>query len=187
MKYRVNLYREREERAVRFRQGLVRGALVGGVVGLEVLLIVLLVIAGFRMRSVGNELRQSVSDLETRAQLKPASEDLQEMRTLMRTRLSRVDWTGILGAVAASAPREVVLTEIRGGMGGRRGRMDGMELEGRLVGSSRELAPVFAFVEALKADSTLASTFPSVDLGKARGQGSTFLIICRREGMENGS
>lgn len=187
MKYQVNLYREREERAVRFRQGLVRGALVGGAVGLEILLVGILLVSGFSMRSRGREMDRIVDRLESEAGTKPDRADLQELRTLVRARLGRVDWTGVLGAVAAAAPPEVILTEMRGDMGGRRGRMDGLELEGRLVSNSRELAPVFAFVEALKADSTLAAVFPSVDLGTAKGQGSTFLIICRRDDAEVGS
>jgi Tfp pilus assembly protein PilN len=186
LKYQVNLYREREERAVRFRQGLVRGALVGGAVGLEILLIILLVVSGFSMRNRGRDLDRIVDNLEQEAETKPDRADLQELRTLVRARLDRVDWTAVLGAVADATPPEVVLTEVRGDIGGRRGRIDGLELEGRFVTPSRELAPVFAFVEALKADSTVSAVFPSVDLGTAKGQSSTFLVICRR-GEEPGS
>jgi Tfp pilus assembly protein PilN len=187
LKYKVNLYREREERAVRFRQGLVRGALVGGAVGLEVLLVALLLVAGFSMRNRGRQLDRIVDTLEQEALAKPDRDGLRELRSLVRARLDRVDWTAVLGAVAAATPPEVILTEVRGDMGGRRGRIDGLELEGRFVGQTRELAPVFAFVEALKADSTLSAVFPSVDLGTAKDQNSTFLIICRRGSEEPGS
>lgn len=184
MRYRVNLYREREERALRFRQGLLRGTLMGGAVGLEVILVGLLLFAGFQMRSRADDLRQVVAELETRAREKPDPDGLRDLRTLLRARLARVDWTGVLHAVAEATPKELLLTEIRGGVGGERGRMDGMELEGRLIVSSRELEPVFAFMEALKADSLIASRFPSVDLGTAQGHGTTFKIICRPSASE---
>jgi len=73
----------------------------------------------------------------------------------------------------------VILTDVRGGMGDRRGQIDGIELEGRLLGSSTDLSPVLRFIEALKADSVLAPVFPNVDLGKARGQGNSFQVVCR--------
>ena len=105
---------------------------------------------------------------------------LNELRTLIRARLDRVDWATLLTRVADAVPPELVLTEIRGGMGGQRGRMDGIELEGHQVGSTADLAPVLSFIETLKADSVLALTYPVVDLGTAKGQGNTFQIVCRR-------
>lgn len=180
LKYRVNLYREREERAIRFRQGLVRGVLMGTVVGLEVLLIGVLVVTGANMHRQAEELHRSVDALEAQAREKPDEARLNELRTLLRARLERVDWATLLTRVADAVPPQLVLTEIRGGMGGARGRMDGIELEGRQVGSSGDLDPVLAFIETLKADSVLAGTYPVVDLGTAKGQGNSFQIVCRR-------
>lgn len=180
LKYRVNLYREREERAIRFRQGLVRGVLMGTVVGIEALLIGVLLVTGANMHRQGDELRRSVTALEAQARNKPDEAGLNELRTLIRARLDRVDWATLLTRVADAVPPELVLTEIRGGMGGQRGRMDGIELEGHQVGSTADLAPVLSFIETLKADSVLALTYPVVDLGTAKGQGNTFQIVCRR-------
>jgi len=180
LKYRVNLYREREERAIRFRQGLVRGVLMGTVVGIEALLIGVLLVTGANMHRQGDELRRSVTALEAQARNKPDEAGLNELRTLIRARLDRVDWATLLTRVADAVPPDLVLTEIRGGMGGQRGRMDGIELEGHQVGSAADLAPVLSFIETLKADSVLALTYPVVDLGTAKGQGNTFQIVCRR-------
>jgi Tfp pilus assembly protein PilN len=180
LKYRVNLYREREERAIRFRQGLVRGVLMGTVVGVEVLLVGVLVVTGANMHRQGEQLRHSVSVLQTQAREKPDEAGLAELRTLIRARLDRVDWATLLTRVADAVPPQLVLTEIRGGMGGQRGRMDGIELEGHQVGSGADLAPVLSFIETLKADSLLAQSYPVVDLGTAKGQGNTFQIVCRR-------
>ena len=75
-----------------------------------------------------------------------------------------------------------MLTEVRGGTGGIRGRLDGLEIEGRLAGASRDLSPAFAFIESLEADSLLADRFPVIDLGTAKGRGNSFQINCRRAG-----
>lgn len=186
MKYRVNLYREREEKALRFRQGLLRGAILGSAVGVEFVLIGILLVSGVEIHRRVVELRSSVTRLELQSRNKPDNEGLMDLRKLVRSRVSRVDWTSTLDRVAASIPPGVVLTEIRGGIGGQRGRMDGMELEGRVIRESRDLSPVFVFMEALKADSVIVNRFPSIDLGTAEGQGNSFKIICRPEG-ESGS
>ncbi len=179
MRYRVNLYREREDRAIRFRQGLVRGALIGVVVGLEALMIGVLLVSGVQMQRQSRELERSIGVLQNQAGQKPDSAELQELRTLMRARVGRVDWASMITAVSRCTPAEVILTDVRGGMGDRRGQIDGIELEGRLLGSSTDLSPVLRFIEALKADSVLAPVFPNVDLGKARGQGNSFQVVCR--------
>lgn len=184
VKYRVNLYREREEKALRFRQGLLRGAILGSAVGVEFVLIGILLVSGVEIHRRVVDLRESVSRLELQAGNKPDNEGLQDLRKLVRSRLSRVDWTSTLDRVAAAIPDGVILTEVRGGIGGQRGRMDGMELEGRLLRQSRDLSPVFLFMETLKADSVITARFPSIDLGTAEGQGNSFKIICRPEGEE---
>jgi ABC-type lipoprotein release transport system permease subunit len=181
VRYRVNLYREREDRALRFRQGLVRGALIGIVVGVEALMIGVLLVSGIQMQRQTRELERSVTALQNQAAQKPDSADLQELRTLMRARVDRVDWASMLTAVSRCTPAELILTEVRGGTGDRRGQIRGIELEGRLLGSSTDLSPVLRFIETLKADSVLAPVFPYVDLGKARGQGNSFQVVCRPE------
>ena len=187
LKYRVNLYREREDRALRFRQGLVRGVALGTVVGLEFLLIAMLLFSGIQMKRQAAELSMSLARLETPVGPKPDSAALLELRTLVRARLARVDWASTLSAVSKAAPPGVVLTEVRGGIGGVRGRLSGIILEGRLVGSSRDLSAAFEFIEALKTNPVIAESFPIVDLGTAKGQGNSFQIICRRGGENSPS
>jgi Tfp pilus assembly protein PilN len=180
VKYRVNLYREREEKALRFRKGLVRGAVLVGVVAAEAVLLGLLLASGLEMETKAREMRRQVSGLEARVKSEPGKAGLQEMRTLLRARLARVDWATTLSAVAEAVPAEIVLTEVRGGIGGEHGRVEGIEIEGRLAPGVADLAPVFAFMEALKADPVVSQNFPRVDLGTAKDRGNTFQIICRR-------
>jgi Tfp pilus assembly protein PilN len=181
VKYRVNLYREREEKALRFRKGLVRGAVLVGVVAAEAVLLGLLLASGLEIEGKAREMRREVAGLEERVRNQPTKAGLQDVRILLRSRLARVDWATTLSAVAEAVPAEIVLTEVRGGIGGERGRVDGIEIEGRLTPGTSDLAPVFTFMEALKADPVVSRNFPRVDLGTAKDRGNTFQIICRRE------
>jgi Tfp pilus assembly protein PilN len=175
----VNLYREREERALQFRQGLVRGVVLGVVAGLEILLIAMLLVSGQQLKNQADRIRTSVTALETRMGPRPDNQELHQLRTLIRSRVDREDWASTLSAVAAAVPPGLLLTEVQGGVGTQRGSINGLELKGRLEGTDRDLAVVFAFIAALEADSVIATRFPVVDLGTAQGRGNSFQIICR--------
>jgi hypothetical protein len=184
VKYRVNLYRERHEKALQFRRGLLRGALVTLMITVETSLLVVLFVSGFQMNARAAVLRREVETLEARARRPTEEVELEDVRLLLRARVQRIDWAPTLSAVAHATPSGVVLTEIRGGIGGEHGRMDGLEIEGRVSGRSLDLDPVLAFIEALQADTTLSGAFPRVDLGTAKDRGNTFQIICRRGAVE---
>ena len=182
LRYRVNLYREHEERALRFRQGLVRGTVLGVVAGLEILLIAMLLVSGQQLRNQADRIRTGISSLDARMRPRPDNQELHQLRALIRTRVDREDWASTLSAVASAVPPGLLLTGVQGGVGTQRGAINGLELKGRLEGSDRDLSVVFAFIEALEADSVIARRFPTVDLGTAQGRGNSFQIICRPGG-----
>lgn len=187
MKYRVNLYREREERALRLKRGLIRGVALGVVVGLELVLVGLLVVSGFEMRSRAHELTRSASAVESRIDHVSDNPEYWEARRLVQARLDRVDFAALLHSINQAMSDEVILTEVRGGRGGNLGRVDGLELSGRVRGGEGDLSPVFAFMEALRADSVLTAVYPVIDLGKAKGQANNFRITCRPDGERKAS
>ena len=183
MRYRVNLYREREARGERVRKGVLRGAALGIVVAAEVLLIGALVISGFQFRERAQSLRRTVESLESR--IEPYREDagLPAARALLQNRVERVDWSVIMAALAENTPDNVVLTKVRGGRETGRGGLNGLEIEGRITGGARDLSPVIAYVDSLRSNPVLTARFSRIDLGEARGgTGQNFQVICRPSG-----
>jgi hypothetical protein len=179
VKYRVNLYRERGERAGRFRRGLFRGSVVGVVVGVEILLIGLLLVSGFQLRERSEQAKRLMEAMKRQMETAGELPGTPSGRALLAARVGRVDWATSLSRVAEAVPDRIVLSEIDGEARTGGGRVD-MTVKGR-VASGRDLGPVFEFLNALRADSTLAATFPSIDLGTARGEGEQgFIILFRR-------
>jgi hypothetical protein len=181
VKYQVNLYRERLQRAAVVRRGILRGSVLGGLVGLDLLLIGFLVISGFQMRARARDLQATINAARTEA--KPAAETRETTlaRKIAETRLGRVDWSVVLGAVASALPNDLILTRIDAGNGSSRGTLDGMNLEGRLLGNTHELNSVIDFMQALRDSSSVSAQFPLVDLGTAGGQGlQAFEVVLRK-------
>lgn len=180
MRYGVNFYRERVARGARVRRGLLRGAGLGLVVGIEVVLLVGLVISGFEFRSQARSMRREVATLESQSRPYRESPALPAARALMQARLARTDWTPVLVAVAETTPRNVVLTRVQGGVGKGRGELRGLDIEGRLLGRTRDLSAVIAYMDSLRANPVMRERFPRIDLGKAKGgTGRNFRIVCR--------
>ena len=181
MKYQVNLYPERVQRAATVRQGILRGSVLGVVVGAELLLIGLLVISGFQVRGRVNELRASIVALEARAHEAPETAEIRMARQLVQERLDRVDWASTVETVARALPADLILAQIDAGTGRGRGGLDGMDLNGRSLSGSTDLGSVIAFMQALRDSATITRRFPLVDLGTAGGQGrQDFHVVLRR-------
>ena len=146
MKYHVNLYPERLQRAAVVREGILRGSVLGIVVGVDLLLIGFLIISGFQVRGRVRDLRVAVAALETHTHEAPETAEGRIARQLVQARLSRVDWATTVDAVARTLPNDLILTKIDGGTGTGRGRgnLDGMNLEGSILGGSRDLNSVIA-------------------------------------------
>ena len=184
MKYRVNLYRERGERAGKFRRGLFRGSIVGVVVGVEILLIVLLLVSGFQLRERIAGHRRMIAIMQKQTAELADMPGATVGREILKARASRLDWATTLARVTEALPDRVVLSEFTG-----ESRLTGLErvelsVKGK-VASGRDLAPVFEFLTALRADSVLTATFPSIDLGTAHGEGEQgFIILFRRAPAE---
>ncbi len=115
MKYRVNLYRERQDRSVVLRRGLLRGAAFGVAIGVEVLLIGFLALSGFQIRERAAGVQGDIARLRSAAAPAHESADLQLARQIVQARLDRVDWSVMLGAVSNSLPRDLILNQVRGG------------------------------------------------------------------------
>jgi hypothetical protein len=180
VKYRVNLYRERGERAGRFRRGLYRGSVVGVVVGVEILLIGLLLVSGFQLRERSAEAQRLIQAMKKQTAAGGELPGAQAGRAILRERVARVDWATTLAHVAAAVPDRLVLSEIEGEARPGGGRQE-MSVKGKLAHGG-DLGPVFEFLSALRADSVLVTTFPSIDLGTAHGEGEqTFIVLFRKE------
>ena len=180
MRYRVNLYREREARGERLKKSLFRGTLLGIVVAVEVVLLGVLVISGFQFRERAETVRLATQGLEERSRPYEESGDLAAARALVQRRVERVDWSVLMAAVAERTPDNVVLSKVRGGRQTGRGALNGVEIEGRISGRTRDLSPVIAYVDSLRNEPALTRWFPRIDLGEARGgSGQNFMIVCR--------
>jgi Tfp pilus assembly protein PilN len=181
VKYQVNLYPERLQRAAVVRKGILRGSVLGIVVGVDLLLIGFLVISGFQVRGRVNDLRASIALLESRTREAPETSGGRIARQLVQTRLNRVDWATTLDAVARALPNDLILTKIDTGTGRGRGNLDGVNLEGSVLGGSRDLTSVMVFMKALRESPLVARQYPSVDLGTASGVGLQDFGVVLRE------
>ncbi len=180
MKYRVNLYPEREERAGSLRRHLLRGALFGVVAGVEVLLIGFLIVSGFQLRERVQSETRAVEEVEAAARPVPEAADVAVARSLVQTRVARVDWSGVLLAVSGALPRSLILTRVEAGAGGLQSGLNGLNLEGRISGGGTDLTPVLGFMQALRESAAVTARFPQVDLGTAPSQSDqTFHVIVR--------
>jgi Tfp pilus assembly protein PilN len=181
VKYQVNLYPERLQRAAVVRKGILRGSVLGIVVGVDLLLIGFLVISGFQVRGRVSDLRESIALLESRTREAPETSGGRIARQLVQTRLNRVDWATTLDAVARALPNDLILTKIDTGTGRGRGNLDGVNLEGSVLGGSRDLTSVMVFMKALRESPLVARQYPSVDLGTASGVGlQDFGVVLRK-------
>lgn len=183
MKYQVNLYPERLQRAAVVRKGILRGSVLGIVVGVDLLLIGFLVISGFQVRGRVGDLRASIALLESRTHEAPETAEGRIARQLVQARLGRVDWATTLDAVARALPNDLILTKIDTGTGTGRGRgnLDGVNLEGSVLGGSRDLNSVMVFMQALRESPLVARQYPSIDLGTASGVGlQDFGVVLRK-------
>ncbi len=167
VKYRVNLYREREARQGSLRRSLVRGALFGVAAGVEVLLIGFLVVSGFQLRDRVRSETRAVEEMEAQGRAEPEAAEVAVARSLVQARINRVDWSRLLLAVSGALPRDVLLTRIEGGAGGLQSSLNGMNLEGRIAGDRTDLPPVLGFMEALRDSEDISRRFPQVDLATA--------------------
>jgi Tfp pilus assembly protein PilN len=180
VKYRVNLYRERDERAGTLRRHLLRGALFGVIAGIEILLIGFLVVSGFQLRERIRTETQTVEKLEAEAKPEPEAAGVAAARSLVQARVDRVDWSRVLLAVSGALPRTVILNKIEAGSGGLQSSLNGMNLEGRISGGGTDLAPVLGFMRALRESAAVTSRFPQVDLGTAPSPNEpSFQVIVR--------
>jgi Tfp pilus assembly protein PilN len=181
VKYQVNLYPERLQRAAVVRKGILRGSVLGIVVGVDLLLIGFLVISGFQVRGRVSDLRASIALLESRTNKAAEPAGGKIARQLVQARLNRVDWATTLDAVARALPNDLILTKIDTGTGRGRGNLDGVNLEGRVLGGSRDLTPVMVFMKALRESPQVARQYPSIDLGTASGVGlQDFGVVLRK-------
>jgi Tfp pilus assembly protein PilN len=181
VKYQVNLYPERLQRAAVVRKGILRGSVLGIIVGVDLLLIGFLVISGFQVRGRVSDLRESIALLESRTREAPETSGGRIARQLVQTRLNRVDWATTLDAVARALPNDLILTKIDTGTGRGRGNLDGVNLEGSVLGGSRDLTSVMVFMKALRESPLVARQYPSVDLGTASGVGlQDFGVVLRK-------
>ena len=181
MKYQVNLYPERVQRAVEVRRGILRGSVLGVTIGVELLLLGLLLISGFELRSRAGEARAAIAVLEARAAEAPETAEVRLARQLVQARLARVDWSATLETVARTLPGNLVLARIDAGSGRGRGSLEGMDLVGRSLGGSGDLGPVIAFMQALRDSAAVTRQFPLVDLGTAGGRDrQDFQVVLRR-------
>jgi Tfp pilus assembly protein PilN len=189
VKYRVNLYPEREERAGSLRRHLLRGALFGVVAGVEVLLIGFLIVSGFQLRERVQSETRAVEEVEAAARPVPEAADVAVARSLVQTRVARVDWSGVLLAVSGALPRNLILTRVEAGAGGLQSGLNGLNLEGRISGGGTDLTPVLGFMQALRESAAVTARFPQVDLGTAPSQtDQTFQVIVRAaESRKEGS
>ncbi len=115
MKYHVNLYPERLQRAAVVRRGILRGSILGIVVGVDLLLIGFLLISGFQVRGRVRDLRASIVALEARTHEAPETAQGRIARQLVQARSSRVDWATTVDAVARALPNDLILTKIDAG------------------------------------------------------------------------
>lgn len=178
MKYRVNFYSEHGARRARMRRSLLRGVTLGLVLGIELGLLGFMVLTGFELRDRTAMLERETAQIESEV-LAAGTPDYHGAKRLIEARVARVDWSTLLTELSNEVPGSVVLTEIRGGHGGKPGRLDGLDLEGRLPGREGDLTPVLGLLESMRADSALVGRFPAIDLGTAKGRGNHFEITCR--------
>jgi hypothetical protein len=180
MRYRVNFYPERVSRESVVRQRMLRGTLLGLVIGTELLLAGLLIVSGFEIQDRAAGMRKSLARLTERAGSLPPNPPLGPARRLIHDRLERVDFAPVVEAVSRSIPEEIILVEIQAGTGEKPGALDGMNLEGRVVGRERDLDPILQFMENLRAEERIQGVFPIIDLDVAGGGQDRFRIVCRR-------
>ena len=181
MKYQVNLYPERVQRTALVRRGILRGSILGAILGVELLLVGLLVISGFQVRGRVSDLRASIAALDVRSREVSETPEIRIARQIVQARLARVDWAVTLDAVARTLPSDLILAKIEAGTGRGRGSMDGMDLNGRTIGGSTDLNSVIGFMQTLRDNEAVTRRFSLVDLGTASSQGrQEFQVVLRR-------
>ena len=185
--YRINVYRERgdKERARRRQVGIAAG--VGLLVGVELLLIGLLALSGNLLAERNEELRRSITQLNAQVDTSPPPPEVRFARALVQAREERVDWTPLLHAVGRRTPDDVILSRIAMGSKLGDGGTQGIDLEGQNTTEVNSMEALLRFMNALRADSTLAARFPTVSLAGADEERSqTFRIICRKSSARPG-
>ncbi len=181
MRYQVNLYPERLQRAAVVRRGILRGSILGIVVGVDLLLIGFLIVSGFQVRGRVRDLHASIAALESHTHEAPETAEARIARQLVQARLGRVDWATTVEAVAGALPDDLILAKIDAGTGRGRGNLDGMNLEGSILGGSRDLNTVLLFMQALRDSPRVARQYPVIDLGTAGGVGlQDFEVVLRK-------
>lgn len=181
MKYQVNLYPERLQRAEVVRRGILRGSILGIVVGIDLLLIGFLVISGFQVRSRVQDLRASIVALESHTHEAPETAEVRIARQIVEARLKRADWATMVGSVAKAVPNDLILAKIDAGTSHGRGNLEGMDLEGSILGGSRDLNSVLVFMQALRESPLVARQYERIDLGPAGGAGlQGFEVVLRK-------
>ncbi len=181
MKYQVNLYPERLQRAAVVRRGILRGSILGIVVGVDLLLIGFLVISGFQVRGRVSDLRASIVALEAHTHEAPETSQARLAQQLVQARLDRVDWATTVAAVARALPNDLILAKIDAASGRGRGNLDGLNLEGSILGGSLDLNPVIVFMQTLRDSPTVGRQYPRIDLGTASGVGlQDFEVVLRK-------
>jgi Tfp pilus assembly protein PilN len=178
MRYRVNIYPDREDRGAVVRKNVVRGVRFGLLAGIEIVLIGLLALSGVELTKRTRNIEHSTASLQERAADQDVPDALAAARELVRRRVGRVDWTSQLDALARTLPPGVTLTQIQGLALGQKGSPDGLTLAGTT--DSGDLDSVLRFVEALRARPEIADPFPRVELETAGGRQTLgFKITCR--------
>jgi Tfp pilus assembly protein PilN len=166
------LYPERLQRAEVVRRGILRGSILGVVVGIDLLLIGFLVVSGFQVRDRVHDLRATIVALESHTHEAPETAEVRIARQLVQARLKRADWATMVESVARALPNDLILAKIDAGTSRGRGNLEGMNLEGSILGGSRDLNSVLIFMQALRESPMVARQYERIDLGTAGWGGS---------------
>lgn len=195
MRFRINMYRLRSERALEVRRKLRYLALFVFLLGVSVVVAGLFFIAvamteqniadrAERIESANAELRQSLdggTDAMTDDEL-----------SLIRMRRVQTEWSDVLAALAHAMPDDMWLTRIQrsqGSLVGRGSRTAGLRIEGRLTagGSQESLEELMEFIAEVKEERVFVESFTAVSLMNSRWETSDderyleFDIFCATE------
>jgi hypothetical protein len=135
---------------------------------------------GERTRTLNAEIVRLAEDLRALSTPRP---ELEVARALADIRKARLDWSPKLSAIACRITPALRLIEMSGRPAGR-GQIAVLDLTGVVRGTGAPMEPVAAFIDAIKADSTIVFELPHVRLGTLEGSESgLFKIVCEGRGV----
>jgi hypothetical protein len=176
--YRVNFYREFEEKKQEVRRGFLRTAGLSAVAGLVFLLIILLGVNTFLVREKARIARSDIDKLTARLEIAPASGAAADAaRQMIAIRRGRTDWAPKLAALSCFIGRDVMLEELSAQAADKRSPQR-LELSG-IVREGSQTEAVSAFIDSLRSAPAIIGDFSEITLERMEGGGTgSFVVVC---------